>query len=165
MYSASENFLPLSRVVSSVVKMSTLFAGALMLRWIFATVVAGAVPPFGSPNTFVEISLVDTNGSVGFPAVEMTPVSLIADGMVPSIMPCISSSFERPFSRRLCFWCEFTHGRRLALILVASLWRHFFSSVYQCAVGRLKVTVFGFVLVFVGELWARYSTGLRSRVQ
>ena len=93
MYSASENFLPLSMVVSSVVKMSTLFAGALMLRWIFATVVAGAVPPFGSPNTFVEISLVAMKGSVGFPAVELSLLLLIPYGMVPSAMPCTSLAF------------------------------------------------------------------------
>ena len=61
--------------------------------------VAGAVPPVGSPNTFVDISLVATNGSVGFPAVELAPVSLIAHVMVPSIIPSISSAFERPFSR------------------------------------------------------------------
>ena len=63
--------------------------------------------PVGSPNNFVEISLVATNGSVGFPDVELAPVSLIADRMVPSTIPCISSALDRPFSRCLCFWCEF----------------------------------------------------------
>ena len=48
-----------------------------MLRRNLATVVAGAMPPVGSPNTFVEISLVDTDGSIGFPDVELAPVSLI----------------------------------------------------------------------------------------
>ena len=153
MYTASANFLPLSKVVSSVGTMSTLFAGALMLIWSLATVVDGAVPPVGSPNTFVEISLVDTNGSVGFPAAELAPVSLISDGMVPSIMPCISLAFDRPFLRLLCFWCEFSQGWRLSLILVASLQRHVLLSVYQCVVCRLKVTVFllfWFLLMWYG---------------
>ena len=96
----------------------------------FGHCVAGAVLPVGSPNTFVDISLVATNESVGFPAVELAPVSLIADGMVSSIMPCISLAFERPFSRRLCFWCAFSRGRRLSLILVASLWRRVLPFVY-----------------------------------
>ena len=73
MYPASENLLPLSKVVYSVGTMTTLFEGDLMLIWSLATVVAGAVPPVGSLSTFVEISLVATNGSVGFPAVEMAP--------------------------------------------------------------------------------------------
>ena len=83
-----------------------------MLIWSLTTVVAGGVPPVGSPNTFVDISLVAMNGSVGFPAVDLAPVSLIADGMVPSIMPYISSAFDRPFSRLLCFWCAFSQGWR-----------------------------------------------------
>ena len=69
--------------------------------------VSGEVPPVGSRNTFVDISLVATNLSVGFPAVELALVSLIADGMVTSIMPCIRLAFERPFSRLFCFWCAF----------------------------------------------------------
>ena len=154
---ASANLLPPSKVVSSVGAMSTLFAGALMLRFSLTTVVAGAVPPVGSPNTFVEISLVDANGSVGFPAVEMVPVSLIADRMVPSVIPCISSAFERPFSRRLFFWCAFSQGRRLALILIALLWHHALPSVYRCVVGRLKVTVF----LLLWFLLAWYGIGLQ----
>ena len=110
MYPASAILLPLSKVVSSVGTMSTLFAGALMLRCSLATVVAGAMPPVGSPNTFVEISLVATNEFVGFPAVELAPVSLISDGMVPSIMPCISLAFERTLSLIFCFWCAFSQG-------------------------------------------------------
>ena len=165
MYPASAKLLSLSKVFFSVGTMYTLFAGSLMLRWSLDTVVAGVVLPVGSPNNLVDISLVARNRSVGFPALDMAPVSLIADGMIPYIIPCISSAFESSLSRRLCFWCAFYQGRRLVLILVALLWRHVLPSVYQCAVGRLKVTVFGFVLVFVGELWARYSTGLRSRVQ
>ena len=93
MHPVSENFLPLSKVVSSVGTMSTLFAGALMLICSLDAVVAGAVPPVGSPNNFVEISLVATNGSVGFPAVDLAPLSLIADGMVPYSMPSISLAF------------------------------------------------------------------------
>ena len=112
--------------------------------------VAGAVPPVGIPNTFVEISLVATNGSVGFLPVNLAPVSLIADGMLPSIMPCITLAFERPFSRLLCFWCTFPYDWRLSLILVASLRRHVLPSVYRCVVGRLKITVFSFFGVFVG---------------
>ena len=127
--------------------------------------VSGEVPPVGSRNTFVDISLVATNLSVGFPAVELALVSLIADGMVTSIMPCIRLAFERPFSRLLCFWCAFYQGWRLSLILVASLWRHVLPSVYLCVVGRLKFTVFYFILFFVGVVWARYSTGIRSGVQ
>ena len=142
MYPAPANLLQLSKVVSSVGTMSNLFEGALMLICSLATMVAGAVRPVGSPNTFVEISLVATNGFVGFPAVELAPVSLISYGMMTSIMPCISLASDRHFSCRLCFWCEFSQGRRLALILVASLWRHVLPSVYRCAVGRLKVTVF-----------------------
>ena len=95
--------MPLSNVVYSVVTMFTLFAGALMSIWSLDTVVAGAMPPVGSPNTFVEFSLVAMNGSVGFPDVELALVSLISDIMVLSIMPCISLAFDRPFSRILCF--------------------------------------------------------------
>ena len=71
MYHESAKFLPLSKVVSSVGTMSTLFTGDLMLIWSFSTVVAGAVPPIGSPTNFVDISLVATNVSVGFTAVEL----------------------------------------------------------------------------------------------
>ena len=149
MYLVSENLLPLSKVVYNVGKMSTLFAGDLMLIWSLATVVAGAVPPVGSPNTFVEISLVATNVFVDFPAVVLAPVVLIADVMGPYIMLCISLAFERTFSRQLCFWCVFSQDRHLALILVASLWRHVFPFVYRCAVGRLKVTVFILVWFFL----------------
>ena len=145
--------------------MYTLFAGALMLRWSLTTVVAGAVPPVGSPNTFVEISLVAKNGYVGFPAVELAPVSLIADGMVPSITPCIIFAFERPFYCLLCFWCAFYQRWRLYLILIASSQRHVLPSVYRCVIGRLKVTDFYFVLVFVGVVWARSSIGIRSGFQ
>ena len=107
MYPASENLLPLSKIVSSVGTMSTLFAAVMMSRWSFATVVAGAVPPVGSPNTFVDISLVATNGFVGFPDVELAPVSLIADEMVPSSMPCISLAFEKPLLRFCVFGVHF----------------------------------------------------------
>ena len=107
MYPASANFLPLSKVVSSVGMIFTLFAGALMLIWSLAIVVAGAVPPVGSPNNFVEISLVATNGFVGFPDVELAPVSLIADEMVPSSMPCISLAFEKPLLRFCVFGVHF----------------------------------------------------------
>ena len=74
---------------------------------------------------------------------------VISDGMVTSIMPCISLAFERPFSRLLCFWCAFYQGWRLSLILIASRRRHVLPYMYRCVVGRLKVTVFYFVLVFV----------------
>ena len=108
-------------------------------------------------------SLVATNGSVGFPAVDLAPVSLILDGMVPSIMPCISLAFEMPFSRLLCFWCAFSQGWHLSLILVASLRRHVLPYVYRCVFGRLKVTVFllfWFLLVWYGlGLQLGYAAG------
>ena len=141
--------------------MSTLFSGAMMLIWSLATVVDGAVPPVGSPNTFVEISLVATNVSIGFPAVELAPVSLIADGMVTFIIPCISLDFERPFSRLLCFWCAFSQGWRLYLILVALC----FSICVSMCRWQAKSHCFSFVLVFVGVVWDRSSTGLHIRVQ
>ena len=66
MYPATTNLLPLINVVSSVGTMSTLFEGVLMLVWSLDTVVDGAVPPVGIPNTLLDISLVTKNGSVVF---------------------------------------------------------------------------------------------------
>ena len=49
-----------------------------------------AVPPVERANTLVEACPVSSNGSSGFPAVDAAPVvSLIAEAIVPSMMPAL----------------------------------------------------------------------------
>ena len=51
---------------------------------------AGAMLPVGRTNVLVDFVCPGWNGSCGAPAVDVAPVSLTADGMVPLKMPCLS---------------------------------------------------------------------------
>ena len=63
--------------------MSTVLAGSRNLWWSLAVVEAHAVPPIGKWKTLVEGTLDFINGSWGRPAVDVAPVSLTPDGMMP----------------------------------------------------------------------------------
>ena len=56
--------------------------------------VAMAVPPVGRMNTLDERVVVSSKGSCGAPAVEVAPVSLTADAMVPFMIPRLSAAVD-----------------------------------------------------------------------
>ena len=89
MYPASANLLPLMRVCSRVGTTSTTLAGALTGSRSSAWWVEVVVPPVGRRKVLVDFVLLVANGSPGFPAVEVVPVSLTPDAMVPLVMPSI----------------------------------------------------------------------------
>jgi len=77
------------RVYSRVGTTYTTLAGALTGSRSSAWWVEVVVPPVGGRKVLVDLVLLDANGSPGFPAVEVAPVSLTPDAMVPLIMPSI----------------------------------------------------------------------------
>ena len=79
--------------------------------------------PLGSWNTFVDGIPVRLKGSPGLPAVEVAPVSLMADGMVPSSTPRLSCDGVSPWARLLRFCFAFSHFRQRWLMLVPWLIR------------------------------------------
>jgi len=52
--------------------------------------VACAVPPVGNRKTLVDGTVVVWKGSWRVPAVDVAPVSLIAEGIVPLAMPSLT---------------------------------------------------------------------------
>jgi hypothetical protein len=63
--------------------MSTMLAGALILRRSFKSLVSVGVSPVVRMKTLDERVVVSSKGSWGDPAVEVVPVSLTADVIVP----------------------------------------------------------------------------------
>ena len=74
--------------------------------------VAVAVPPIGRRNTLLDFLFDDSNGSFGVPAVEVAPVSLTAEAMVPSMIPFIIwfLVIAMPLFLLFLFWFAFSHG-------------------------------------------------------
>ena len=52
------------------------------------------VAPVGSMKILVDLVSECRNGSWMVPAVEVAPVSLIAEGMVPSMIPCLMAEVD-----------------------------------------------------------------------
>ena len=96
----------ISKFWSRVGTMSTMLAGALMLRRSFESLVAVAVPPVGRIKTLVDRVVVSSKGSWGVPAVEVAPVSLTADAMDPFMIPCLRAvvDMDEPVALGLCVW-------------------------------------------------------------
>ncbi len=69
--------------------MSTVLAGVCTLRRRCAWVVAVVVVPVGNMNVLVERAFEWMNPSCRVPAVEVAPVSLIADGIEPLLIPSL----------------------------------------------------------------------------
>ena len=63
----------------------------------------------GSMKILVDLVSECRNGSWRVPAVEVAPVLLIAEGMVPSLIPCLMAAVD--------MWVE------LLRVVVACLWR------------------------------------------
>ena len=85
----------------------------------FALHEACAVPPVGRWKTLFEGWSERIKGSWGRPAVDVAPVSLIPDGMVPSSTMALTSAFVRgPFRFRLRY-LEFSQRLLAVLILTA----------------------------------------------
>ena len=97
------------------------------------------------------------NGSFGFPAVDVAPVSLQADAIVPSMMPVLIWAFVMP---SVCFGgCGMRvifHGRCWRMMRCSSFRRHAGPSVGRCVVGRVNV-IFLLGVVFLGGCWSSAS--------
>jgi hypothetical protein len=70
--------------------MSTWLAGARTSNKSCERCVACAVPPFGNRKTLLDGSLVVRKGSWRVPAMDVAPVSLIAEGMEPLAIPSLT---------------------------------------------------------------------------
>ena len=99
------------------------------------------------------------------PAVEVAPVSLTADGMVPSFIPfIISSGVYPPYARCLCLCLEFSHGLLLLLMRTDSVRLHFHPFVSRWQDDSLNLT-FRFEIGGGGVVVSASSTGTDSGVQ
>ena len=126
--------------------MSTSFYGARTLNCSVAVLVATAVPPVGRQKILFDALFDMIKGSFGVPAVDVAPVSLTADAMVPSMMPCLSCMFVIVVAFiLLCRFCfAFSHGFLLFLIRHICWCRHYFPFVCLWLLDRVNLTV-GFV--------------------
>lgn len=124
--------------------MSTWFAGSRRGKRRVALSCAAFLLPSGSRNTFVDSSPVTSNDwmSLGEPAVEVAPVSLMADGISPSNTACLTWSAVMPRDLRRLFWVEFSWVLLLLPILLPKSRRHsaLFLSVWSA--GSLNLTRF-----------------------
>ena len=100
---ASVNFPVLMRVLSvRLGTISTEFAGSRKLWCSFAVSDACAVPPVGRWKTFVEGVVDIIKGSYGRSTVEVAPLSLPPEGMVPSSTIARISFLVRGLYEPLC---------------------------------------------------------------
>ena len=74
--------------------MSTMLAGARMLRRSCTWFVAVVVAPVGSMEILVDWVSECRNGSWRVPAVKVAPVSLTAEGMVPLMIPSLMAEVD-----------------------------------------------------------------------
>ena len=98
--------------------MSTVLVGARTLRRSCAWVVAMVVAPVGSMKILVDRVSECRNGSWRVPAVEVVPVSLTAEGMVPLMIPCLMAAVDmRADLLRVVLECFWWRGRDVCLWL------------------------------------------------
>ena len=98
--------------------MSTLLVGGRTLRRRCAWVVAVVVFPVGNMNVLVDWTFEFMNGSWRVPAVEVVPVSLTAEGMVPLMIPCLMAEVDmRAALLRVVLECIWRHGGDVRLWL------------------------------------------------
>ncbi len=136
---------------------STIFAGSRTFKCSFAILDAAVVPPVGRWKILLDFMLVSLKGSFSLPAVEVAPVSLTPDGMLPSSIPFFICSSSRR-ARLLLFMLEFSCGRRVvafwsccsSCILLSSRHCHAHPLVSQCFGASVNVTLC-FVLSLSGD--------------
>ena len=142
--------LRLIRVCVSDSIMSTLLTGAHTFNCSVSTFVAAIVPPVGRLQTLLENLSIGSKGSSMAPTVEVVPVLLTVDGMVPSFIPfVILSGVHPPRVRSLCLYLEFSYVLRLLLILIHSVCLQFHPFVSRWQDGSLNLTFHLGLLVVV----------------
>ena len=99
------------------------------------------VPPVGRRKVLVGwvwVSIV-SNGSLGFPAVDVAPVSLTPDAIVPLVIPFMMAVL---FRLPRCWVTGLSAVRLRALIVTYCAARHNFPFVLRWARGRQNFTLF-----------------------
>ena len=124
--------------------MSTSVAGSINSCINLAFTLALAVPPVGRWKTLSEGWFDNLNGFPPLPAVEVAPVSLIADGIVPFRIMVLMSSCINGFFCRVLWSLAFSTFR---CIFCTFMWRgvarHCVLSLSMCCGDSRNVTIFG----------------------